>query len=480
MIHNPPYTVLTRCSITTSVNLRLAILSIVLCVITVAVYFGAFVGTFHYDDSLTVLGNPHLESWQIFVIHLDHMVRPVLYATFLLDHWLYGTAPAGYHLLNVLLHLGSGLLIYRILTSAVRDERSSIPFWTALVFLIHPIATETVTYISGRASGLMAFFYLLAFFFYIKGSEQPENVKPRRLYLLGAVASFLFAIGSKETAVTLPLILLLWDVIIRRLKGHSLHAAVHAPFWIVVILAAAWAWSHPRYAALAQFSLDIRPLWDNLLSEVHALAYALVLFFTPWNQNFDHDLPLFHSLAEWPLPLDILLLAGMSIAALATWQRIPLVAFGIFWFFIQMLPTSLIPRNDLLSERNLYLPSIGLLLAMVAYGSQLVQWFLMVVQRPPLVRTGSAVLATALIAVLCLFTYQRNLLYKDRFLLWSDAVTKSPNKARPHNNLGRAYALQGDWDRAIEEFRTAARLDPDFIIARQNLRDAYLHHVGRR
>ena len=454
-----------------------------LCAITVAVYFGAFVGAFHYDDSLTVLDNPHLESWQIFVGHLDHMVRPVLYATFLLDHWLYGTAPAGYHLLNVLLHLGSGLLIYRILTSVVSDDRSPVPFLTALVFLIHPIATETVTYISGRASGLMAFFYLLAFFFYIKASEQTENVERRRRYLSGAVASFLLSLGSKETAVTLPVILLLWDVVIRKLNGPSLRTVVlgrHLPFLIVLLFAAGWAWSHPRYHALAQFSLDIRPLWDNLLSGLHATAYAVTLFFTPWNQSFDHDLPEFHSLFQWPLPADVLLLSVLAVVAIVSMRRLPLVAFGISWFFMQMLPTSLIPRNDLLSERNLYLPVIGLLLAIVSLGWHLVQWLLVIVRRPALVRIGSAVLATALIVVLCLFTYQRNLLYQDRFLLWSDAVAKSPNKARPHNNLGRAYALQGDWDRAIEEFRTAARLDPDFIIARQNLLDAYLHHVGHQ
>ena len=138
------------------------------------------------------------------------------------------------------------------------------------------------------------------------------------------------------------------------------------PFWIVLLFAAGWAWSHPRYAALAQFSLDIRPLWDNLLSELHAMAYALILFFTPWNQNFDHDLPVFHSLTQWPLPLDILLLSMTAGAGLFSWRRFPLVAFGIGWFFVQLLPTSLIPRNDLLSERNLYLASIGILLVVVA------------------------------------------------------------------------------------------------------------------
>ena len=336
-------------------------LSIVLCSAIVAVYFGTFSGGFHYDDSITILENPHLEHWRTFVGHLDHMVRPVLYATFLLDRLLYGANPAGYHFLNLLLHLGSGLILYRLLTRAVPDETSSVPFWTALFFLIHPITTETVTYISGRASGLMAFFYLFAFFLYLKASEHQDAMKIRRLYLSGAALSLVLSLGTKETAVTFPLALLLWDLLIRRLRGMPLRTTIlsgHLPFWIVLLLAAGWAWSHPRYTALAQFSFTLRPFWDNLLSELHAMAYALRLFFTPWNQNFDHDLPEFHSLSQWPLPLDLLLLFGTAASAFILWRRYPLVAFGLGWFFIQLLPTSLIPRNDLLSERNLYLPSI--------------------------------------------------------------------------------------------------------------------------
>ena len=449
----------------------------------VAIYLPAFSGGFHYDDSSSILENTHLDSWQTFIGHLDHMVRPVLYATFLADRSLYGTNPIAYHLLNLLLHLGSGLLIYRILTSAVRDERSSVPFWTALLFLIHPIATETVTYISGRACGLMTFFYLLAFLLYIKASEESDSEKLRRLFLSAAVASFMFSIGSKETAITLPIILLLWDIVIRRLNGPALRSAIvsrHSPFWLILVLAMTWAWSHPRYTALAQFSIDIRPFHEHLLSQVHAVAYAILLCFTPWNQNFDHDLPVIQSLAEWPLPLDLAILIGLIITVFLSARRIPLVAFGLAWFFIQLLPTSVIPRNDLLSERNLYLPAIGLLLAIVALGSHLIHRVLPSVRRPALARLGSTVLATTVIVVLCVFTYQRNRLYQDQMSLWSDTVRKSPNKARPHNNLGRAHALQDDWDRAIEEFRTAARLDPNFILAQQNLRDAYLHHVGRQ
>jgi tetratricopeptide (TPR) repeat protein len=456
---------------------------IVLSAVTVAAYFGAFFGDFHFDDVSTILENPHFDGWRTFVGHLDHMVRPALYTTFLIDRSVYGTNPAGYHLINLLLHLGAGLFVYLILNRAVTEETKHVPFWTALLFLIHPMATETVTYISGRASGLMAFFYLFAFFLYIKASEHPDAMKLRRLYLSGSVLSLILSLGSKETAVTFPLALLLWDLLIRRLRGTSLRTAIlsgHLPFWIVVFLAAAWASVHPRYTALAQFSFTLRPFWDNALSELHAMAYAVLLFFTPWNQNFDHDLPDFHSLSQWPLPLDLLLLVGTAIAVLLVRRRFPLVAFGLGWFFIQLLPASLIPRNDLLSERNLYLPSIGILLAVVALSSSFMQWLTTILPRPRFVEFGSTALAATLILVLCLFTYQRNQLYQDRLLLWSDAVLKSPNKARPHNNLGYAYALHGDWDRAIEEFRTAARLDPDFILAQQNLRDAYLHRVGRQ
>ena len=458
-------------------------LGVILVTITVATYAGALYGTFQYDDFFTILINPHLERWDTFVGHLDHMVRPLLYATFLLDRSLYGNNVIGYHLLNLLLHLGSGLLIYRILARAVSEETQSVPFWTALLFLIHPIQTETVTYISGRASGLMAFFYLFALALYVQAVARERAGFPHLSYVFGAIFSFVLALGSKETAMTFPLALLLWDVLIRQLDGAAFRKrflSSHLPFWFVLLVWVAWAWWHPRYSALAQFSLDVRPLWDNLLSELNAITYALFLFICPWEQNFDHDLPVLHSLLEWPLPPDLLLLCGLATSAIFLVRRLPLLSFGIGWFFLQLLPISLIPRNDLLSERNLYLASMGVLLAVVVLCSYLPQRFTKVLPRPRLVQFGAGSLALAVVLLLCFFTYQRNLLYRDEVSLWSDTVQKSPDKARPRNNLGHAYAMQGDWERAIEEFRTAVQLDPDYALAKKNLRDAYLHQVGRQ
>jgi tetratricopeptide (TPR) repeat protein len=291
------------------------------------------------------------------------------------------------------------------------------------------------------------------------------------------------AMASKETAITFPLALLLWDVLVRRLHGRALRSvflSYHLPFWMIVMVMAVALWMHPRYAYLADFSLNIRPIWDNVLSQVHAVAYALLLFFVPWKQSFDHDLPIVHSVFQWPLLLDLMVLCGLIVGAFVVVRRLPLVAFGIGWFFLQLLPTnSIIPRNDLLSERNVYLPSVGLFIAAVTCGLVLFNWVFRETSSLPWVRTVFRSIGLAWVLALCLLTVQRNALYQDPVLLWSDTVRKSPQKARPHNNLGHSYALQGDWKHAIEEFRVALTLKPDYILAQENLRDAYLFHVGR-
>src|ERR1051325_1966423 len=130
---------------------RLRIRPILLCAFLVAIvvatyYAGVGHGDFQYDDSFGILINPHLNQWDTFIGHLDHMVRPVLYATFFIDRSLYGERATGYHVLNLLLHLGSGILLYRILMRAVTENNRYGPFWTLLLFLIHPLQTKNQTH----------------------------------------------------------------------------------------------------------------------------------------------------------------------------------------------------------------------------------------------------------------------------------------------------------------------------------------------
>jgi hypothetical protein len=142
----------------------------------------------------------------------------------------------------------------------------------------------------------------------------------------GAIFCFSLALLSKEAAVTLPVALLLWDLGLRRRRGTHLREAFlcwHLLFWVVLCLFFAIAYFHPRYAYLARYSLAVRPSYENLLSQINTVGFSLSLFFVPSRLNFDHELPLYHSLGQWPTPLWLLLLVAMLAAAFLSRHKAP-------------------------------------------------------------------------------------------------------------------------------------------------------------
>jgi tetratricopeptide (TPR) repeat protein len=451
---------------------------------------------FQFDDFANILEDPRLVSLAGFCRNLDQMIRPVTRLTFLIDRQVFAEDPAGYHILNILLHLGCGTLIFMTLRASLNclkrarptfsvSSQESIPFWTALLFLIHPIGTETVTYLSGRATGLMTFFYLASLYLFIRSAERrgEETFKFLTTYL-GALTCFVLALLSKEVALTLPVALLLWEFVFQR-QGENPEqypgARLHSPFWGVAALFLLAAGIHPRYQYLLRASFGLRPLWENCVTQINTVAYAAGLFFSPARLNFDHDRPAYHSLLEWPTPLSLLILLGLLAAGLLLVRKMPFLSFGLLWFFLQILPTNgLLPRYDVLSERNLYLPSVGLFLAFVflwksaaeRLGEALRAHEGLSTRAGPTVwrMVGSLPVVWSLLLLSC--TVERNAIYGNEVAFWLDVVHKSPGKARPRNNLGYAYFQAGDVDHAIREFHVASQLDPAFSTARENLAKA--------
>ncbi len=185
---------------------------------------------------------------------------------------------------------------------------------------------------------------------------------------------------------------------------------------------------------------------------------------------------------QGPTLFSIAALAGLLAAAVVLARRAPLFSFGILWFFLHLLPTnSVLARYDLLSERNLYLPSIGLYLAAVAAGIGGTRWLgarlrAAWVPGPRVARCGQVVawsVGAALVVGLVGATVGRNAIYADPVAFWSDAAAKSPRKARPRTNLGHAWFVAGDLDGAIREFRLALTLDPLDQVAQRNLLEAW-------
>ena len=449
-----------------------------------AAYANSFQGVFLFDDYRSIVEDSRLDDVQTFLGHLPGMIRPLHKATLLVDRLVWGMNPAGYHLLNLCLHLGSGLLLYGILKQLVADaspsgaatETSMVPLGAALLFLAHPIGTETVTYLSGRATGLAAFWYLAGLLLYLRASRLGQIARALSWTHLGAIGCFLLALLSKETAITFPLALLLTEIVARRTRGSELRAIVvrlHTPFWAVLLLFFGAAAMIPRYRVLLDTALNIRPLYEHLIAQVNVIAYAATLVVAPGRMNFDHDFPQYASVLGWPTPIALALLLGLIAVAVGGARAQPFLAFGIGWFFLQLLSTnSVLQREDLLSERNLYLPAAGLFVALAA------AWYALerrIVDRFSEPRGTAALRAVAIVptvvVALCLSgTIARNAIYSDPVAFWTDAVNKSPAKSRPHVNLGHAYFLAGDLPRATDQFRIALALDPDNPVAQKDLR----------
>ncbi|MFA5909223.1 MAG: tetratricopeptide repeat protein [Vicinamibacterales bacterium] len=448
------------------------------------VYANAFQGLFHLDDA-AILRDPRISSVTDYVAHLPGMIRPALRFSFLVDRAVWGENPSGYHLLNVLFHIGSVFFFYLIARHLAggdpgpsrRASREIVPVWAALLFLVHPIATETVTYVSGRATGMMAFFYLAGLYCYLRATAatRPSEARVASWPYAAAIACFALSLLSKEIAITFPLALLLVEFVARRRRGSQFRQAVwrfHLPFWGVLAGFLCAAALTPRYVYLLSVSRHIRPISENLIAQVHAVAYALTLFVLPGRLSIEHNFAPAGSLFVWPAFGSLLLIAALVAVAVACVRKHPIVAFGLFWFLLQLLPTnSVLARYDLLSERNLYLAAPGLFFAIASSWSACIAWVMESMPRPAarVSQASAYVLPFVLVPLLAMATVDRNAVYASPVRFWADAVRKAPSKARPHVNLGYAYYLAGDFDKAISEFRRALAIDRDDPVAQANL-----------
>lgn len=428
----------------------------VLATAVLAAYFNALGAAFQFDDYNVIVNNAAVYS---FGAWLDSMpgIRPLLKLSYALN-WSAGSGPFGFHLINIVIHAANALLVYA-LVHGLRERSDGIgllPFLAALMFALHPVQTEAVTYVSGRSVSLMALFYLGSVLAYLRGGV---SASPRRWVAL-SVALFAAALGTKETAVTLPAVLLLLDSLgAKRSLGKSLKR--QSAHWLVLIGGTLAIAASPTYRHLFDVSFSTRSVFENLLTQVNAIRYLAGQLIMPWRTNADPDLPVLSALTPM-LAFQALAIVALVAIGLRSLRPRPLAAFSILWFFLHLLPTnSVLPRLDVANDRQLYLASIGAFAAAAAGLQQL------------MVRVNRRWLANATVGVLFIglgfTTVQRNEDYRSDVAFWEDAVGKSPNKPRAFNNLGYVYQQAGRFDEARRAYARAIELDPDYWRARINL-----------
>lgn len=428
----------------------------ILAIAVLLAWFNALTASFQFDDFNVIVNNPAVHSLEAWWNSMPG-IRPLLKLSYALN-WTVSSGAFGFHLFNVLVHAANAVLVF-LLLRALRPGMadSPLPFVIAMLFALHPVQTEAVTYVCGRSVSLMALFYLGSLIAHVHAGSAAFPWRWR----IASACLFATALMVKETAVTLPLALLLIENVRGKpsftsaLKRQALHLLVLAAAMAVAMLLS------PTYRHLLEVSLAIRPFLANLLTQANAITYLVQQLLMPWNLNADPDLPVVME-ASNAFVLQGLLIAAVILYGLSRLGRRPWGGFGLTWFFIHLLPTnSLLPRFDVANDRQLYLACIGIFIVLVIDGA----WLLEKIGRPRIARAATALL----IIGLGIATAMRNQVYATPVDFWEDAAVKSPAKPRVHNNLGWAYQQAGRRAEARLSYLQALELDPDYWRARINL-----------
>lgn len=469
-------------------QIRPSVLVFLQVCLVLAIYANTLHVPFIFDDIPNICDNPHLHLTRIDLESLERAAfgsplatRPVAYVSFALNWFLHGDAVVGYHLVNLAIHLLTGLFLWLLLAgtadlaigpasgekggwSPPPETRRWICFWAVLIWLVHPLHTQTVTYVVQRMNGLAALFFIASMFGYLRARTAAGR---GRKMLWGAACgiSAALAMGSKEIAATLPFFIFLYEwYFLQDLNRDWLRRRV--PLLLVLVAAGvglAWIFlgADPLQRITGGYAYRDFTLVERVWTQFRVVVFyiTLLLFPHPSRLNLDHDFPLSHTLLDPPSTLAaVLFIVLLTAVALTTARRHRVVSFCILWFLGNLVIESSVIALEIVFEHRTYLPSMAFCLLAAGFVHRCV--------RSPRLRI--AVLA-ATVAVLGLWTYERNGVWRDDLTLWTDCAAKSPGKARPNNKAGVAMGKRGRVEEAEAYYWKALVSDPDDVYAYYNL-----------
>jgi tetratricopeptide (TPR) repeat protein len=439
----------------------------------VLAYHGTFRAPFVFDDLPSIVDNPTIRTWwppwaPFLPPALGTTVggRPVANATLALDYALGGLEPWWYHATNLLIHLLGGLTLFAVVRRTLRRPLLSKRFGGvatplagagAVLWLLHPLQTEAVTYVIQRVESLMALFYLLTLYLFVRSLE---SARPLR-WQVASVAACLLGMATKEVMATAPFMVLLHDRTFvagtfreawKARRGYYLTLTLT---WVpLVYLVAATGWNRGGSAGFGS-PVSAGAYW---LTQFGAVLHYLRLAFDPHPLVFDYGTALSAGLVQvLPGLVAVVALGSGTLLALSR-RRAPALGFLGAWFLVILAPSCLVPvATQTMAEHRMYLP-LAAVAVLVAAGA-----YCLLGRR--------CWVPLALIALaLGFLTERRNEDYRSALRLWSDTVRKRPDNPRAHCALGYAlYLTPGGVPAAIKEFEEALRLQPRFPDAENDL-----------
>lgn len=440
-------------------------------------------GEFLFDDFEYVVGNSLIHDFSSYLLNLSDP-RQIGYLSFAFNYAIGGEEPTGFHLANLFIHIMNAILVFLlielILTLIDGEEnlkkwQRTVAFFTGFIFLVHPVETQAVSYITQRFTSLSALFYLLSVYLYLLARSKLERIpEDRKSYILYALSLFsaILAMKTKEIAFTLPFALLMFEILLFR---NSLHCGRRFYYLIpymasLIIIPLSIVGpdlgliNHGRGIAEVtrvekMYDLHERPWSEYFFTQFRVVVTYMRLLFLPIGQRVVYNFKVSGSLLDIKVVASLLVIVFIIGYAIYSWRRSytadpeessgnKLVAIGIIWFFMTLsIESSVIPIKDLIFEHRVYLPSVGF----IAACSVLLMRFIkkIRVNAPEIMKIGIPFIAISITLSVC--TYVRNEIWTDEVLFWDDVVNKVPDKAIGYHNRGNAYAKVGKLDLALKD-----------------------------
>ena len=468
------------------------------------VYANSFQGMFLFDDTQNIVLNTQIRSlWP----PIGGSLRPWLFLTLRINYAISGLEVWSYHLINLAVHLATALALLGVIRRTFRYQRLPLrtPDWVdrfaaavATIWVVHPLTTQAVTYVIQRGEVLASLFYVLTLYCLIRATQSP---RPAGWYA-GVALAFCLSLGSKELALTIPLVILLYDalVVTGRFRDSlrrrwPLYATLMAlpvlallarwllglPSWYMFV--ATYAMLTGRQAvALADGTRGLLPRTpgtstplEYLATQPEVLTHYLRLAIWPRPLVFDYGWP---GSAGWTR----FLWGGAPVWALlaaTAWafRRRPVLCFLGASFFLFLSPSSsVLPLDDMAAEHRMYLP-LAIVIAFVAFATETTArnvWTAPARERARLLTAATALIVVAFGTM----TVQRNFVYHSTLDVWADVVAKRPLNERGHHNYGTELLGLGRVQEALASFEEAVRINPSYANAQVNI-GAALEELGR-
>ena len=488
-------------------------------IISIVVYLNCLSNSFVYDDESTIINNYFIRHWsnfpyiftsKYFSLSAELTYRPVVTVSYFIDYTFWHLNSSGYHLTNVLLHAINSILVF-IFTFLLLRKRL-LALIASVFFSSYPIFSEAVNAIGFREDLLAFMFFILAFICYLKANQ----LKFIPYYPL-SLCCFLLSLFSKEMTITLPVLILLSDIILRGLPSNNANDTASSPnknkkgniiqylrprilhyytgyFLITIfyILIRFFFLHNPLESKVNAYPQD--SLLTNLFTMIHVLSSYIKLVFLPFSLNTDYTVPFSNSPIKLSSLLSILLFIVTGIISFRMWLKNKIIFFFIIWCFVTLIPVmNIFPLSNIMAERYLYIPCAGFsIFIAILLSKKMSPSYSLCLKRDAYVHASSMdinsknsslytsfinpftiSILSCILAGNAYLTFSRNSDWKDGLRLWAKTVKTSPDSIRAHINLGNAYENRGLNSEAIEEYKRALGINPNDADIYNNLGICY-------